>query len=280
MQNTSALYKSILANQNHWFETKVKLNSADYAESQLFSVSTRVGMFTGDPEVGKAVAGEIELSMINPNALVPTMAKIEPFVRVCGTQRTGTDVSIDENGIVDFGEHATLQNENVVFDDTATLRNGIVQFSAAYSDVSSEWLPKGKYYIDTREISHNSDGLDVLKIHGYDAMLFAEQLYPESSLAWPTSDIAVVNDIATHMGVEVDPRTTALMTENYQISLVAGYTMREVLGYIASMYVGSFVMSDEGKLRLVSIVDLPEETNYLIDTSGSAITFGGDRILV
>jgi hypothetical protein len=46
------------------------------------------------------------------------------------------------------------------------------------------------------------------------------------------------------------------------------------------MYVGAFIMTDEGKLRLVSILELPPETNYLIDEVGDAITFGGDRILV
>jgi hypothetical protein len=46
------------------------------------------------------------------------------------------------------------------------------------------------------------------------------------------------------------------------------------------MYVGSFIMTETGLLRLVSITELPEETNYLINNAGDAITFGGDRILV
>jgi hypothetical protein len=89
-----------------------------------------------------------------------------------------------------------------------------------------------------------------------------------------------VNEIAYQMGVSVDARTTALMTNAYTIPLPTGYSYREVLGYIASMYVGCFIMSDEGKLRLVSLLELPHETNYLIDQIGNAITFGGDRILV
>ena len=82
------------------------------------------------------------------------------------------------------------------------------------------------------------------------------------------------------MGVSVDPRTTAMITQGYTIPLPTGYTLREVLGYIAAMYVGCFIMSDAGELRLVSILELPPETNYLIDQLGDAITFGGDRILV
>jgi hypothetical protein len=53
-----------------------------------------------------------------------------------------------------------------------------------------------------------------------------------------------------------------------------------VLGYIAAMYAGSFVMSDLGELRLIPINNIPKETRRLIDQSGNAILFGGVRILV
>lgn len=279
MQNTSALYKSLLANQNHWFETKVRINNVDYGENMLYSVATRNGMFTGNPEVGKAVSGEIEVKMVKPSAPIPRMAKVEPFIRVSGYQETSPKVSF-ENGVLTVGGAELTSGDILDFNGLATLQNDIVYFTNAFTETHSEWIPKGVYYIDTREISRNSDGNDVMSFHGYDAMLFGEQPYPETSFAWPTSDLNVVNDVAAKMGVPVDPRTTAIINENYQISLAAGFTMREILGYIASMYVGSFVMTDTGKLRLVTILELPPETNYLIDTSGSAITFGGDRILV
>lgn len=143
----------------------------------------------------------------------------------------------------------------------------------------SEWLPQGVYYIDTRERTKNESGLDVLTIHGYDAMLKAEQMY-NGRITGDSTDIQMVNEIAYQMGVSVDSRTTTLMTRAYTVPLPTGYTYRDVLGYIASMYIGCFIMTDEGKLRLVSILELPPETNYLIDRAGDAITFGGDRILV
>lgn len=143
----------------------------------------------------------------------------------------------------------------------------------------SEWLPQGVYYIDTREHTKNDNGLDVLTIHGYDAMLKSEQMY-DGRITGDSVDIDMVNEIAYQLGVELDSRTTALMTAAFTIPFPVGYTYREILGYIASMYVGCFIMTDEGKLRLVSVLELPEETNYLIDQIGDAITFGGDRILV
>lgn len=144
----------------------------------------------------------------------------------------------------------------------------------------SEWIPQGKFFIDTRETTKNDDGLDILSIHCYDAMLKTEADYPSTSHAWPYSDINVVNEIAATIGVSVDSRTTDLMTNNYQISVPGSYTMREVLSYIGAMYAGNWIMSYDGELLLIAINGIPPETNYLVTAAGEPITFGGDRILV
>ena len=143
----------------------------------------------------------------------------------------------------------------------------------------SEWLPQGVFFIDTRERTRDDTGLSFLTIHGYDAMLKAEQMY-NGRITGSSTDIQMVTEIAYQMGVSVDSRTNTLMTAAYTIPLPTGYTYREVLGYIASMYAGCFIITDEGKLRLVTLYELPPETNYLIDSAGNWITFGGDRILV
>ena len=145
----------------------------------------------------------------------------------------------------------------------------------------SEWLPQGVYYIDTRERTKNDTGLSLVSIHGYDAMLKAEQMFDGgSTITGDSTDTTLVAFIAGKMGVSVDSRTYTLMNAAYTFPLPTGYTYREVLGYIASAYAGCFIMTEEGKLRLVAIYDIPPETNYLIDHAGNAITFGGDRILV
>lgn len=160
-----------------------------------------------------------------------------------------------------------------------TMAKLLPQVRVCNATQQSEWLSQGVYYIDTRERTVTDYGESVLELHGYDAMLKAEQMY-NGRITGNSTDIQMVNEIAYQMGVSVDSRTTALMTAAYTIPLPTGYSYREVLGYIASMYVGCFIITDEGKLRLVSILELPPETNYLIDQVGDAITFGGDRILV
>lgn len=246
MQTTSELYNTILLDANHWFETRVSINGVYYAENTLLSVTTSHKVFSQDqPTVGGCLAAELEVKLLTPSANIPRMAQVRPYVRATnGTQ-------------------------------------------------TSEWIPQGVFYIDTRQTTHNDDGLDILTLHCYDAMLKSEADFPSVSIAWPTKDHRVVQFIAWAMGLQptpyladtsgIDERTTALMNNGsgvYTIFLPVGYSMREVLSNIAAMYGGNWIITYEGKLRLVTLNELPDETNYLVDGLYDAVTFGGDRILV
>ena len=143
----------------------------------------------------------------------------------------------------------------------------------------SEWLPKGVYFIDTREYRENPYGPGTLKLTGYDAMLKGERDCPLDR-SWPAADADVLADIAKAMGVAVDSRTTALVNRGYKLQLPTGYTCREVLGYIGAMYGGSFVLSDAGQLRMVTAADIPRMEKLLSDENGNPIEVGGVCILV
>lgn len=144
----------------------------------------------------------------------------------------------------------------------------------------SEWIQQGEFFIDTRKENDSGSRNKKLILRGYDAMIKAEQDYPDSSLEWPAVDTDVVSEIAAQMGVEVDSRTWDEMIYAYPIQYPVEYSCREALGFIAGMYGGCFIISETGKLRLVMMDGIPVETFYLITESGDAITFGGDRILV
>ena len=158
-----------------------------------------------------------------------------------------------------------------------------MQFRLNDGTTQSEWLPKGTFFIDTRDESYGG----VLTIDAFDPMLKAEQSFtqPGNQGTWPRSDITVVNQIASRIGVTVDARTTAIITHGYQIQYPGygegAYTCREVLGYIGTMYGGNWVITDENKLRLIVLGDLPpSDTNLLVDQLGNYITIGGYRIIV
>ena len=246
MYSVSNLYKSIVTLNPHWFETKVEINGVSYGENALMSVSTALRVFSQEqPTVGGCLAAELEVKMLAPSATIPRMAQVKPYVRVTdGTQ-------------------------------------------------TSEWVPQGIFYIDTREESHNDDELDILTLHCYDAMLKAEADFTGSTISFPAKDYRVVQLIAYAMGLQtssaasnhngIDERTKTLMNNGsgkYNIGLPVGYSMREVLGNIAAMYCGNWIINYDGQLRLVTLTELPDETYYLVDSSYDPITFGGDRIIV
>lgn len=140
----------------------------------------------------------------------------------------------------------------------------------------SEWIPQGVFYLDTRHVTHNSDGLDVLTLTGYDSMLKAEQPYP-----YDTQEIAstVVKNIATLMGLslaDIDPHVWEVIpiSGGDTIQCSGEYTAREHLQYIAALYGGNWTITNEGKLNLVRINDIPPETSLLTDESGFTLNFG------
>lgn len=142
---------------------------------------------------------------------------------------------------------------------------------------ASEWLPYGVYYIDTRESVPDSG---TLTLHCYDAMLKAEQTFVTEgdTNAWPRTMTAVVASICTRMGVELDSRTA--LNSAYTVEYPNDYTMREILGYIAAAHGGCWIMTPAGKLRMVTLGELPAESNSLVTETGEAITFGGVSIHV
>lgn len=142
-------------------------------------------------------------------------------------------------------------------------------------DQVSEWLPKGIFFVNRRA---EDDGY--WTIEAFDSMRKAENVWePDQSLQFPLSMPDAVAEFARIMGVEVDPRT--VLNPAYTIDYPANdYTIRNELCYIAAAHAGNWIVTDEGKLLLVPLLSIPEETNYLVTEYGSAITFGGVRILV
>ena len=144
--------------------------------------------------------------------------------------------------------------------------------------IEAEWLQKGVFYIDTR---HEDKVTGLLTIHGYDAMLKAEETYLQEGDTgeWPLPgrpEREVVEEIAARMGVELDSRT---VLTDAPIPYPNDYTMREILGYIAVSRCGNWIITDAGKLRLVSLNSAPAETNYLATDDGFVLLMGGHRLL-
>lgn len=140
---------------------------------------------------------------------------------------------------------------------------------------ASEWLPKGVFFVNRRTVE---DGY--WTVEAYDAMLKADITWtPRAGFTWPCTMEAAAQDIALSMDVELDERNVYLP---YTMDAYpeGEYMRRDALRDIAAAHGGNWYMSDAGKLRLVPLISFPAETNLLVTEYGSAIVFGGVRILV
>lgn len=142
---------------------------------------------------------------------------------------------------------------------------------------AAEWIPKGTFYVSSRSTDQVTGAVTFI---GYDGMRKADGQFVSNldTDEWPRPCDQVVAAIAQRMGVAVDSRT--VLDPSVMVDYPNDYTMREVLGYIAAAHAGNWIITDANKLRLIGLCEIPEETSYLIDDHGDAITFGGVRILV
>lgn len=259
MQETSALYQELLAS-NHKVDTRLAI---------------------GETGVLVTKKGE-DITFGGISILVGT---------------TGADGGYDESLLVSMETRTRVFGDDIPTVGDCVIGEIDIEMHKPYAEIPkqarlvpyvrltdgkrySEWIQKGVFYIDTRDKKEDGSTIEKIVLHGYDDMMKAEQEYPESVLAWPARDIDVVREIAASIGVTVDKRTVQLMNCGYPVQYPGEYSRREVLGYIAAMYGGSFVMSEIGELRLVTLYGIPPETRYLVDRDNAAITFGGVRILV
>lgn len=174
MQPTDAAYKRIMQNPLHSFETSLVVGYkgnliTEESDRILFGgVAIDIGADTADNGYGENILMEVTTS----NSL---FKENTPVIGCC------VSAEID----------VKMLKPSASFRRMAEL----LPFVRAKDDTEvSGWLPKGVYYIDTREETHNVDGLKVLTMHGYDSMLKAEAYYPEPAdqkIAWAAYEIGM-----------------------------------------------------------------------------------------
>lgn len=145
------------------------------------------------------------------------------------------------------------------------------------SENGTTWQQIGVFYIDERTVTPSGR----MTIIAYDSMLKADTVWtPANNLQFPMSMSTAANTLAALMGITVDSRSQ--ISNTYTIDYPANnYTIRDVLGYIATANAGNWIITAANKLLLVPLNgSMPPETYYLITEDGDAITFAGTRILV
>ena len=215
MVQTSALYKSILADENHGEEWRVTIGGTVYGEDKIAigggggKPKLTRNLFSGTgPELGACVSATFTCTVREESANIPRMAAVVP------------------------------------------------EFRLALGEAASEWITLGTFYIDVRKPDKASGNVSLSCL---DAMMKADGLAGKkyldlTSLAtWPQPMTAVVADIAAIIGVSVDARTVLNTGTGYTVGYPVGYTMREVLGFIAAAHGGCWTITHANALRLVPL---------------------------
>lgn len=151
-----------------------------------------------------------------------------------------------------------------------------------YQNLVSEWIDQGIYYIYTREKVPPSEKqpMETLKITAYDAMLKADTFLldiDDPTTGWPKSMYDVAAQIAQDIGVQLDPGTANFLSTSLVCEIDYSMTRRDYLAAIAKAHAGNWIITYDGKLKLISIFN---EYNLLSTEEYVPITFGGTAILV
>lgn len=242
MQTVPAKWNDILAG-DYQVDFKAVINGKTYTYGEIKSARITKSMMD-KLTIGQATSAMLDM-VFEPNGTIPTAAEIKCYIRLANYDPT----------IIITDEFSNI----IQTDDGYVLAESYSQYS--------DWLPFGTFYIDTR----STDASGWMTITAYDRMLAAERDFPSSAGSMTMS--AAVTHIANQLGITVDSRNSIAP---YSIDSPVGvYTMREVLCGIAAASGGNFIITENNKLRLISLGS-PSTTDDVpvmsCDVLGDAVT--------
>lgn len=146
----------------------------------------------------------------------------------------------------------------------------------------SEWIKQGEFFLSRRMKNKRTGRLDLV---AYDAMRKANTVWLNESYAkvnWPMKESEAAADIAYRIGVDIDDRTVLddVFPVEYPADEYGDMTMWSILAGIGLSNAGSWIISEEGRLKLIRYGEIPKSTNYLVDELGRPIRIGGVYIRV
>ena len=263
MRTAPTNWSTIVAGGNYKYECKINVAGVDVLQSGIYELSINGSAIGQDAaSIGYAIAGEIDISLHIEDRDDPDVnLDGGTFIWTDGDNADGGSFwsgGIDADGGTFIGIYIPKMAKLIPYVRVVDEGNGNV----------SGWLKMGEYFIDTREKDVKNGKF---KAHGYDAMLKAEQTYLPSVTDQPMPTVDIVSEIATMIQVSIESSTfTALGVTPYSVPYYAGqYTAREMLGYIAAAYGGSFIIDEEGRLKLIRLTDSPAT----IDIGAKAASF-------
>lgn len=142
---------------------------------------------------------------------------------------------------------------------------------------TTAWVSIGKFNISSRSGKTN------IALTLRDDMIKAGQTYlDKTSISnWPVQQSAVVDDIAAIMGVTVDSRTVLKTGSSYRANIPdSDMLISEVLSYIAVCNGGNWIITEEGKLRLIPLASPAVSAVQALGTAHNGYTEAGIDVVI
>lgn len=243
MQQTSALWKTLVADPNTTREVKAEINGVTYNESHIYNMSITGSLYQA-PTIGKANAREIEMQIIPQGETIPTMAKVVPYVRLVNGNQTSEwlkkgEFFIDTRSVDSASGTMTIHGYDAM-----------LKADRYISYVFSAMLANGGIRYDCPSMVNAIANYMGVEVDGRTTL--STELSVES--AFSPSD---------YDGILLPNNTKS-------------YTMRDVLGFIAAMHGGNWTIADNGKLWLCPFLPVGYSAYEVIgDENGDAISIGG-----
>ncbi|MNW46502.1 hypothetical protein D3C74_238000 [compost metagenome] len=213
MYPISPIFAELLRQPDREFKVKALVNGEEYNNDEIVDFAIDNSITSNDGfEVGTAIPSTLTINIRTSKEIAPN-SKIIPCVALSTASLTWEQTNIPWNQM------------NVPWDGSGT-----------------SWLPLGEFFVDKRERINNVWSFTCL-----DKFVFADVAYI-STLAYPATMRAVWNEICGRLGWTYD--STVVFNPDYTIEVgPAGYTMRQVLAYIAAAHSSSVIVGKDGVLR-------------------------------
>lgn len=160
---------------------------------------------------------------------------------------------INPNNSISIGNTCSSSVTFSIFKPQITLENkDITIFEGVKGNSGIEYVQIG-IFTATKEESNG----EYTKYTAYDKMYKAEKGY-FSELTYPSTDKAILEEICTKLGIQL---ATSITNTHTIIDKPQGYTMREMIGYMAMLQGGNAAINSDGNLEIKWYKD----SGYVLD---------------
>lgn len=161
---------------------------------------------------------------------------------------------INPNNSISIGNTCSSSVTFSIFKPQITLENkDITIFEGIKGNSGIEYVQIGIFTVTKEE----SNG-EYTKYTAYDKMYKAEKGY-FSELTYPSTDKAILEEICTKLGIQL--ATTSITNTHTITDKPQGYTMREMIGYMATLQGGNAAINSDGNLEIKWYKD----SGYVLD---------------